>query len=230
MELSLESAFSTGGLVGHASYVLLVLSMMMRRITVLRLFVIASALIAMFSQVIWLKDPVGVFWEAMLVLVNVVQLLIVYFENRLAQFSPEETAFCEKRLGNLDRADCRRLLNKGLWVTGQAGAVLTCEGEAVSHLIYLASGEVEIQSGGKTVAKCAPGAFIGELTVMDGEPATGTSFVGQEARYWMIEAGVLRKLVHDRPDIGQTLQRGFTLNLKEKLVQSNRIITEAAAQ
>ena len=29
MELSLESAFSTGGLVGHASYVLLVLSMMM---------------------------------------------------------------------------------------------------------------------------------------------------------------------------------------------------------
>jgi hypothetical protein len=75
MDLTLESAFSTGGLVGHASYLLLVLSMMMRGMTLLRIFVILSAFVSILYDMVWLKDPVGVFWESMLVLVNIVQFV-----------------------------------------------------------------------------------------------------------------------------------------------------------
>jgi len=46
VELTLESAFSTGGLVGHFAYMLLVLSMVMRRMIWLRILVILSALVA----------------------------------------------------------------------------------------------------------------------------------------------------------------------------------------
>ena len=42
MELSFESAFSTGGLVGHLAYLLLILSIIMRNIVWLRVFMIVS--------------------------------------------------------------------------------------------------------------------------------------------------------------------------------------------
>ena len=45
MELTLASAFSQEGLLGHAAYVLLVLSMLMRTLLWLRLLVIASAIL-----------------------------------------------------------------------------------------------------------------------------------------------------------------------------------------
>ncbi|MEO1158958.1 MAG: cyclic nucleotide-binding domain-containing protein, partial [Pseudomonadota bacterium] len=74
MELTLESAFSTGGMVGHFAYLLLVVSMLMRRMFLLRIFVILSATIAIAYALFWLKDPIGVFWESLLVVVNAVQL------------------------------------------------------------------------------------------------------------------------------------------------------------
>ena len=44
MELSLDSVLSPGGWVGHLSYFLLVLSMLMRHIGALRILAILSAL------------------------------------------------------------------------------------------------------------------------------------------------------------------------------------------
>jgi CRP-like cAMP-binding protein len=225
MELTLESAFSTGGLVGHTSYLLLVISMLMRQINLLRMLVIASAFVAIAYDAIWLKDPVGIFWETLLVAVNIVQLSITYFENRVVRFTDEEDNFCSTRLAELERGERRRLLNKGLWVTGLPGTMLTREGEAVSHLVYLASGRVNIESAGHTVATCEPGSFIGEMTVFDGEAATGTAVVATEARYWMIEANLLRELADKRPETGQALQRSFAQNLKDKLIQSNTMIS-----
>jgi len=226
MELTLESAFSTGGIVGHTSYLLLVFSMLMRRLSLLRMFVIASSLIGIFYEFVWLKDPVGVFWESMLVTVNVVQLAIVYTESRRAKFSPEERAFSDLKLPDLEPAYCRRLLNQGLWVTGNKGTVLTQQGEPVSHLYYLADGEVVIYSGGHPVASCGAGSFIGEMTVMDGEPATGTAVLTETSRYWMIEASALRKLAHSKPDIDRALGSSFTAGMKQKLVHSNKLIAE----
>ena len=66
MELTLESAFSTGGMVGHLAYLLLVLSMVMRQMYLLRILVILSASIAIAYALFWLKDPIGVFWESLL--------------------------------------------------------------------------------------------------------------------------------------------------------------------
>ena len=103
MELTLESAFSTGGMVGHTSYLLLVISMMMRQLNLLRILVIASSFVAIAYDVIWLKDPVGVFWETLLVAVNIIQLTIVYFENKVVKLSPEELAFADRWLGDLGR-------------------------------------------------------------------------------------------------------------------------------
>ena len=227
MELTLESALSTGGLVGHLSYLLLVISMLMRRMGALRLLAIASALVAISYDVFWLGDPIGAFWESLLVLVNVVQLTVSHLDNRRARFSEEEAEFVRGRFPRLSRAHRRKLLNRGLWITGEPEARLTTEGEAVKHLVFLASGEVRIETAGQVVAVCEPGAFIGEMTVLGGEPATGTAVLSMQSRYWAIEAGALRALVKAVPEIGESLQASFTRNLRDKLIRSNRFILES---
>ncbi len=227
MELTLESAFSTGGMVGHVSYVLLVLSMVMRNMTLLRILVIMSALVAICYDWFWLKDPVGVFWETLLVLVNIVQLSITWYQNHSAHFSAEEAEFMQGHLPNLSMSERRKFLNQGLWIEGEPGTVLTQQGEPVENLVYLAMGQAMVMSAGRVVAVCEPGAFVGEMTVLEGAPASGTVKLNQKARYWMIEAENLRNLVKKHPEIGNALEGSFARNMRSKLVRSNKFIVDS---
>lgn len=105
----------------------------------LRTLVIVSSLIAIIYDLVWLKDPVGVFWETPLVLVNVAQLAYSWFLSKIIRFSEEEKAFLSSQLPGLTRTEGRKLLNQGLWITGDAGITLTTQGVAVQQLIYLYS-------------------------------------------------------------------------------------------
>lgn len=227
MDLTIESAFSTGGLVGHLSYVLLVFSMMMRRMSLLRIFVILSAFAAIAYDAVWLKDPVGVFWESLLVIVNIVQLLITWHQNRSARFSDEEKMFMDGHLPDLAMSQRRKFLNQGNWVTGERDTVLTQEGIPIEMLIYLATGQAIVHSGGHPVAVCEPGAFIGEMTVLSGEPANGTVTLLTSSRFWAADAKRLRELLQKDPEIRNALEGCFSRNMRDKLVRSNRFIMDS---
>lgn len=218
MELTIESAFSTGGLVGHLSYLLLIGSMLMRRLGPLRVLVILSALVAILYDTIWLKDPVGVFWETLLVLVNIGQLLLAARANRRARFNPEEQAFIAARLPGLNNGEARRLLDRGLWLDGEAGRRLTVEGEPVSHLVWLASGGAEISYAGRVFSRCRPGNFIGEMSVVEEGPASADAALSEPSRLWMISGSALRRLWRDEPALAAALEKAFSLDWRVKLV------------
>jgi hypothetical protein len=227
MEFTLDSILSVGGWVGHLSYFLLVLSMLMRHFGALRVFAILSAVAGIAYDFVWVNDPIGVFWESLLLAVNVGQLGLMHFENRRATFSDEERTLVKRVLPDLSNRLQRRILDSGVWGTGTAGAILTREGQSVNDLVYLASGEVLITVGGIGVAACHSGAFVGEMTVLTQEPATGTAILSEESRYWAIDARVLRQLTKAEPEIRSALGVAFTRNLREKLVASNRAALEA---
>jgi Co/Zn/Cd efflux system component len=127
------------------AYILLVASMLMRTLSALRILVIASALIAILYATIWLNDPVSSFWEALLVIVNVIQITREWHRNRRARFSAEEQEFVSERLSSLSRGDARHVLNMGVWADGTTGTVLTTQGMPVKHLVYLIAGAVDIE-------------------------------------------------------------------------------------
>lgn len=221
MELTLESALSPGGMVGHASYLLLVVSMLMRSMTWLRILVIASAFTAIAYDTIWLKDPVGVFWESLLVTVNILQIAREWTANRRVRFSPEEHRFVSARLATLSRADARRLLNMGLWMDGEAGVVLTREDTAVDHLAYLVRGQVDIFLQGRKVGACLPGNFVGEMSVLAQKPASATAIVAAPSRYWLIPTAQLHRLGTKEPHIAAALQMGIARDLRNKIMSGN---------
>lgn len=221
MELTLDSALSAGALVGHLSYLLLVISMVMRVMWVLRVLVILSAFVAIAYDLIWLKDPVGVFWESLLVIVNIVQLAVTYSQNRFHKFNNLESSFVHSAFPGLSNTLKRKILRNGCWERAAPGTELTKAGEPVTQLVYIADGEVEITVNDNIVGYCRKGDLIGELTVLSANPATGTATAMGPIHYWTIPSDVLRKLVASNDEISQAMQGCFHLSMLSKLVAAN---------
>jgi hypothetical protein len=226
MDLTLQSAFSTGGLVGHLSYLLLVVSMLMNRMSLLRLFVILSSLVSIAFDIFWLRNPIGVFWEGLLVAVNIVQLALLHWRNLTSVFDPREQKFVDRKFPGLSRAHCRKLLNTGKWTETPAGTVLTHEGLPADELVYIASGTVDIEVKGVRVSQCGAGDFIGEITVLTRSPATARTITTAPAMLWRVGEKELAKLVRRHPDIGRELDASFARNYRDKIIQSNRLLSE----
>ncbi|MGJ8603785.1 MAG: Crp/Fnr family transcriptional regulator [Marivita sp.] len=224
MELTLESAFSIGGLVGHLSYLLLVLSMVMRVMWVLRVLVILSAFVAIAYDFIWLKDPVGVFWETLLVLVNIVQLSVTYAQNRFEKFDGREAAFVHDAFPGLSNKLKRKIIRKGAWHDADVGTKFTQAGSPVDNLIYIADGTVEITGKETTLGQCLPGDFVGEMTVLTKAAATGTAIALTPITYWAIKGDDLRSLVATNEEVNQAVYASFHRNMLTKLVAANSLL------
>jgi hypothetical protein len=217
----INAAFSTGGFVGHLSYVLLIISMMMRDITYLRLFVIASALVGIAYDLVWLRNPVGVFWEGALLLVNLVQLYLLWRRDRSARFSTEEADFVAARLAGLSPGRCRHLLDLGRWDDLPAGAQLTAQGQPPDFLVYLAAGEASVEVDGQEVTRISPGHYIGEMSVFGDGLASADVRLLAPARVWRVEPDKIARLKEDRPTIANALQAGMAQDMRNKIVASN---------
>jgi CRP-like cAMP-binding protein len=222
MELTLDSALSGGAMVGHLSYVLLVISMMMRSMSWLRALVILSALVAIAYDFVWLRDPVGVFWETMLVSVNLVQLSILWLQSRRARFTPEEQGLVDRALGSATPAMARRFLDGGFWTDAAPGDQLTREGAEPTHLTYLADGEVDIRRDGRHLTSCGAGSFIGEMSLFDpDERASATAVVATPARCWRVSFARIRHWRRAEPDLATLLEAGLARDMRRKIVDGN---------
>ena len=228
MELTLESAFSAGGIVGHMAYVLLIASMMMRQMVWLRLFVIASALVGILYSIIWLNDPVSSFWESLLVLVNLVQLAITWRQNRSARFSAQELSFAQSRLRGLPRGEQRRLLDKGAWVTAGQGETLIVEGSMPNDLIYIADGTADVLIGDRVVARCGPGTYVGEMSLVGDAPASATVQATSPMEVWRISRSVLAALDQNQPTWLAVIEAGIARDMRGKILAQNSLSVAGA--
>ncbi|MEM6889684.1 MAG: cyclic nucleotide-binding domain-containing protein [Pseudomonadota bacterium] len=225
MELTFASAFSTGGMVGHLAYILLIASMLMRRMVWLRVLVIASALVAIAYAVIWLNDPVSSFWETLLVLVNIVQLLITWRQNTTTRFSTEELEFAKRRLRGLPPYHQRKLLGHGHWVDLHEGQVLTQEGKHPDRLYYISEGSASVEVNDQTVATCGPGSYIGEMGFISGEPASALVCVRKPTRAWSISREALVRIDKENPTWMSVIEAGIARDLRLKIIAANDIRT-----
>jgi hypothetical protein len=219
----LNSWSTTDDIVRNITYALLLLSVLMRNISWLRSFAIASGT----GRIIF-EDPVTAFWETLLVTINVIQLALIWWDNRKRRFSPATEQFLstfDPRLGN---AAAAALVKAGYWREASAGAVLTTQGIPVDSLIYIASGEVRIEVGGAQVGTCSTGDFLGEMTWQSGKPATGTAVAADLVTYLRFDRKRLKKLLDKTPELKFALQTSFNRNLVDKLVRSNQGAQQAA--
>ena len=227
MHLDLDSALSTGALVGHAGYVLLILSMLMTQMLWLRIIAIGAGILQALYYGIWLSDPVGTFWESIFVLTNVGQIAYIAYRNRMARFTPDERAFYEIAIPTLEPADAHKLLRAGRWLTAEPGTTLTREGEIAADLVFVVSGDVDIEVAGRNVGHCGPGSFVGEISVSTGSPASASAVVRTPVRYLAFERKFVASALDKRGEIGQALELAFRHGLRDKLLRTNVAVATA---
>lgn len=164
-----------------------------------------------------LGDPVSTFWESLLALVNLAQLLRLRLADRRARFAPHEAALVERCLAGSPRRVQREILDLGRWETLPDGACLTTDGAPVSDLVWLAEGKAEVWRGEACLARLGPGVLIGEMSVASGGLAHGSVRLAGSARVWRIEAAEVRRVLATRPDLATALRAAFFDSLRDKL-------------
>lgn len=218
---TLQSMLTVGALIGHLSYFLLVLSMLMTSLTWLRIVAIGSGIASFVFDYFFIDNTVGAFWDVLFVCANMFQLLMTAFRDRVARFSDEERLFCQYAVPTLPPSSARMLLTRGSWHDGAPGNVLTTQGEMVPALVFLTAGELEVLVDGHAVARVGPPHFIGEMSIALNEPAIATVVARSEIRYLGFSREALRRLYRRNPDIRQALEASFNRGLRQKLSQSN---------
>lgn len=227
MQSAGDSAASLAWAMGHLQYLLLVVAMLPARLMRVRIGVCASAVAGILASGLFSFQPQALFWNVLLLLMNLVLLLQYARANAAVRFSAEEEPMLTALLQGLPRARARHFLDQGFWLTGKAGEVLISEGEPVSHLFYVATGVAKVVSAGKQVGLCMPGDLIGEVTVLSGERASATVTLTEASRLWCAPAQSLRLYLDAHHDVRHAVEQSFAQALRHKLQEMNRAMAEA---
>ncbi len=220
MQEFLTAFIDPANIPGHISYMLLIVSMLMRRMHLLRVFALAAGT---FSAVYYfsLGDMVSLFWEVIFTLVNLVQLIILLVENRAGRYSSDEQMFIETVLRGLERMHIRKLMKHGEVREYGPGKIVATENEAIDGLYFVVDGQASVLHGDRTIGHVRSGDFIGEMSYLTGRKATASVVADTALRLIRFDRETLREHLLRHPEVRHALESGFNRNLVEKLVKTN---------
>ncbi len=216
-------------LAGHLSYILIIISMLMRSMRWLRFFAILSGLVALSYFAITRTDYVSAFWETIFVAVNVVQIALLWFEQRAGQFSPDQTAYIENGLLGLRPARSARLLKISSVETVPANTRLLSEGVVPDRLIYVVAGELAVTRNGVAVGTCIAGDYVGEMAFISHGTANADVDTLSECTLFVFDRPQLDKLTARFDDIRLAIHAGISRNLLAKINRLNEGTVRQAA-
>lgn len=94
-----------------------------------------------------------------------------------------------------------------------AGEVLIRQGEANHRVVVFASGRAEVVVGGKTVAAIGPGVATGEISILDGKPATADVVMAEAGAVVEIGAEALHRYLDANPAVGYRVMENLALKI-----------------
>jgi len=163
------------------------------------------------------------------ILISVVGILRVFFLTRAIRFNEEEKALLSEKFPMLSRIAARKLFNAGRWLDAPTGTCLMQEGQTHGVLVYLASGKADIHVQGAHVGTVMPGSFLGEMTVLDGTPATADVTLLESSRIFIVEAAKLHRLGRRDADFRLQLENALGREMRQKLVAANKRLQQRAS-
>ena len=206
-------------IVGHTSFLLTALSFYVRDMMVLRALAVVSGVVGI-AYNYWL--PAGplwlvIFWLGVFVAINVVRIVGIVLDRRSIDFNDEEAELHETVFQNFSPVEFRKLMRIGEWRNAAQGDQLTSQGAIVGGLNLLFNGEVLVERDGAEIGRARDGAMIGEISFIQGGPATATVSATKPCRYVSWSGDELRKLLTRNPSMDIAMKHVFSIDLMRKL-------------
>lgn len=139
----------------------------------------------------------------------------------MLRLTDEERYLLDSKFPELRGHQARQFLNSGEWRMHKAGTVLTHEGEHSTSVHFVASGAVEIWSGGQCLYRYGADILIGEISSLSANPSTATAVVAEDALVFSIDAEQLRRLVSRDTEMRLCIEAGFARDTRTKVLQKN---------
>ncbi len=223
MELTFESMFSPAGMLGNASYILLILSMAMRNMLWLRILAVFSGITGIIYDAFILHDPVGTFWESAFTLVNLIQWTWLSIEKRKLKLSSEERELKHKFFPHIDDTELKQLFNCSTFKNFTPDTKLTRQGEKVENLYMITEGKVDIHYKGELISSCKPGDLIGEIGFLTGSAASATATTATNCKLIEFNHNQLATLIKSSTEIATNVNDIINKALTDKLIRQNNL-------
>jgi CRP-like cAMP-binding protein len=129
---------------------------------------------------------------------------------------PKERTLADVGLfGDLNKRQLKRLAGIADLVTVEAGKELVTEGQRGRELLVIVSGAADVIRNDQTIASLAEGACIGEMSLLDREPATATVVTTAPSELVVIEGRQFEPLLEDLPGLATSLLATLSARLRQ---------------
>jgi Popeye protein conserved region len=203
----------------HAANILLLVAYSVRDILWLRIFAVASSLIAM---PYFLRQPKplweAIIWSSVFATINAFQSWRLFVERRPVKLTPEEEDVRRLVFGELPPRKVLRILSIGAWTTVQTGERLLERGKSVEAISLIVRGKVRISREDRVLGELAAGDIVGSALHLSGAPADVDAVAVEPVRSVRWEIEPLDRYLAANPETRIVLQSHIARDLAGKLL------------
>ncbi len=114
----------------------------------------------------------------------------------------------------LSDAERRRIAAVAKRVTYREGATVVEEGSLGGRFFVIQAGTAKVQTGGRTRITLGPGAYFGELAVLDGQPRSASVIATSALDTWSIAEFNFRALIKQYPVLAVKLLASLSTRVR----------------
>jgi CRP-like cAMP-binding protein len=202
----------------HAANLLLVVAYSVRDIMWLRLFAVASSLIALPYFVLqptpqW--APLA--WSIGFAGLNAFQSWRLYLERRPVRLTPDEEEVRRLAFAQLPPRKVLRLVSLGSWTTAAPGERLIEHGTPAGGIALVVRGTVRVSKDGRVLGELGAGDIVGSALVLSGAPAEVDAETVEPVRALRWEVATLQRYLEADPEARIAFQHRLAHDLASKL-------------
>jgi hypothetical protein len=207
--------------IGHSAFFLTAISFLLKDIVLLRSLAVVSSIVGVGYNYFGAGGPnfLPIFWLSVFAIINSVRVIGIFTEKMSIKFTEEEKELYDTVFQNFTPVEYMKLLRFSQWMDLDENRLLTTEGQTLDGIYLLFNGEVIIRRSGKEISRSRDGAFVGEMSFIEGRnaPASATVITSMRSRcvFWSKED--LRNFLHRNPAIDISLKHAFSVDLAKKL-------------
>ena len=125
----------------------------------------------------------AIFWQCVFIVINGVNLIILYLESRPVQLTPEQQRLHLLVFRSLKPREMLKLLHLAQWKTAKKGEIIIENNQTIDNLNLLFDGTVHVESDGQVKAQLLDGRFMGEMSYITSKPTSATLRAHEDTRY-----------------------------------------------
>jgi CRP-like cAMP-binding protein len=214
----------------HFASVLTLFAYLVKEILWLRFLTILACIAGIIFNYFVPATPLWavIWWNVVFIIINVIQIMIIFKERSNVAFTEEERELYETLFKDFAPFEFMKLLRIGTWRVAKKGQALTIEAQPLDSIILIYNGLVSVEIGGQQVRQMKDGSLIGEISFITGGPATATVVAMEPTRYMAWPKDEMRRLLKRNPSMRFAMESVFSKELIKKLARPKSSASKAS--